>query len=143
MPRLLSRNDFGDIRNDLLQMLNELEHIFESNLSKKRNPIIEQAERYVKSRYAEELSLQILASRLNVNNIYLGRLFKEETGVYFSDYLNYIRLERAKELLASTLMKVSDIAGQIGFVDSNYFFRKFKQDTGLSPTEYRNLHTKE
>lgn len=66
--------------------------------------------------------MQILASRFNVNNIYLGRLFKEETGEYFSDYLNRIRLEMAKKLLESTLMKASEIAVQIGFLDSNYFF---------------------
>ena len=141
--RLLSRIDIGEIRNDILQLLHELENALESRLSKKKNPIVEQVEQYVQSHYAEELSLQILASRFNVNNIYLGRLFKEETGEFFSDYLNRVRLDKAKKLLESTLMKVSEIAGHVGFLDPNYFIRKFKQITGLSPTEYRNMHAKE
>jgi YesN/AraC family two-component response regulator len=70
----------------------------------------------------------------------LGRLFKEETNEYFSDYLTRIRLNKAKELLATTFQKPSDIANQIGFLDANYFFRKFKQTLGLSPMEYRSLH---
>lgn len=140
--KLFARNEIGEIRNDLLQLLNGLENALQSVPAKKKNPIIEQVEQYIQERYAEELSLQILASRFNVNNTYLGRLFKEEIGEYFSDYLNRIRLDQAKKLLESTLIKVSEIARHIGYLDSNYFFRKFKLTTGLSPTEYRNLHTK-
>ncbi|TVY04267.1 response regulator transcription factor [Cohnella terricola] len=102
-----------------------------------RNPIIRQVERYVQENYGNELSLQLLSDRFDVNNVYLGRLFKEETDEYFNDYLNRVRLDHAKRLLLDTTLKASVIANQVGFLDSNYFFRKFKMKYGLSPTDYR------
>jgi len=102
-----------------------------------RNPLTIETERYLREHYREELTLQKVAGELHVSPIYLGRLFKAETGDYFSDYLNGLRLEEAKRQLAETRLKASEIATRCGFSDSNYFFRKFKMKVGLSPTEYR------
>jgi two-component system response regulator YesN len=112
--------------------------VYEASADSVKNPITHQVERYLREHYNEELSLQTLSSRFNVNNVYLGRLFKEETGEYFNDYLNRIRLDQAKKLLQTTLYKASDIAAIVGFLDPNYFYRKFKQVNGLSPSEYRS-----
>jgi two-component system response regulator YesN len=112
--------------------------VYEASADSVKNPITLQVERYLREHYNEELSLQTLSSRFNVNNVYLGRLFKEETGEYFNDYLNRIRLDQAKKLLQTTLNKASDIAAIVGFLDPNYFYRKFKQVNGLSPSEYRS-----
>jgi YesN/AraC family two-component response regulator len=136
VPKLYASHDIGEIRSGLLLLLNEIENALDNSSAKKKNPILEQVEHYVQKHYMDELSLQILASLFNVNNVYLGRLFKEETNEYFSDYLTRIRLIKAKELLTTT-----DIANQIGFLDANYFFRKFKHNLGLSPMEYRSLYT--
>lgn len=102
-----------------------------------QNPITRQVERYVQKNYSEELSLQLLSVEFNVNNVYLGRLFKKETGQYFNDYLNRIRLSHAKRMLAATALKASEIATAVGFLDPNYFFRKFKLVHGISPSDYR------
>lgn len=102
-----------------------------------QNPITRKVESYILKNYSEELSLQLLSMRFNVNNVYLGRLFKEETGQYFNDYLNRIRLGNAKKMLVSTALKASEIANAVGFLDPNYFFRKFKQVHGISPSDYR------
>lgn len=109
-----------------------------------QNPITRQVERYVQNNYSAELSLQLLSLHFNVNNVYLGRLFKKETGQYFNDYLNRIRLTHAKKMLAVTALKASEIATAVGFLDPNYFFRKFKLVHGISPSDYRlsvNNHT--
>jgi two-component system response regulator YesN len=115
---------------------------YEASADSVKNPITQQVEHYLLEHYNEELSLQTLSSRFNVNNVYLGRLFKEETGEYFSDYLNRIRLDEAKKLLQTTLYKASDIAAIVGFLDPNYFYRKFKQVNGMSPSEYRSQNIK-
>jgi YesN/AraC family two-component response regulator len=141
VPKLYASHDIGEIRSGLLLLLNEIENALDNSSAKKKNPILEQVEHYVQKHYMDELSLQILASLFNVNNVYLGRLFKEETNEYFSDYLTRIRLIKAKELLTTTFLKPTDIANQIGFLDANYFFRKFKHNLGLSPMEYRSLYT--
>ncbi|MFF2090686.1 response regulator [Paenibacillus sp. NPDC058174] len=102
-----------------------------------QNPITRQVERYVQEHYSEELSLQLLSIQFNVNNVYLGRLFKKETGEFFNDYLNRVRLNHAKKMLTVTPLKASEIATAVGFLDPNYFFRKFKQVHGISPSDYR------
>jgi len=102
-----------------------------------RNPITRQVELHLHEHYGEQLSLQLLAMKFNVNNVYLGRLFKKETGLYFNDYLNDVRLGHAKRMLADTTLKATDIAASVGFLDPNYFFRKFKKMHGISPSDYR------
>jgi two-component system response regulator YesN len=57
--------------------------------------------------------------------------------VSFSDYVNKYRIERAKQLLLKTVLKVSEIANKVGYVDATYFFRKFKRVVGVSPLEFR------
>ncbi|MGO4544080.1 response regulator [Paenibacillus sp. 2TAB23] len=102
-----------------------------------QNSIVRQVERYVQEHYSKELSLQQLSLHFNVNAVYLGRLFRKETEQSFNDYLNRIRLNHAKKMLAVTALKATEIATATGFLDPNYFFRKFKRVHGISPSDYR------
>ncbi|WP_309119891.1 response regulator [Paenibacillus sp.] len=141
-PRIFAESDVPAIRQSVFDLLEELAGFIESQRDRPRHSLIDQAQQHIIEHYRSELTLQLLADRLHVSSIYLGRLFKAETGEYFSDFLNRLRLEEAKTLLRDTPMKASDIALKIGYSDSNYFFRKFKQSVGLSPTDYRNLHAR-
>ncbi|MGG4036539.1 response regulator transcription factor [Paenibacillus cisolokensis] len=102
-----------------------------------KNKLTIEAERYVEEHFREDLSLQTVADRLHASSIYLGRLFKAETGEYFNDRLNRLRIDEARRLLRETRLTASEIAARCGFADANYFFRKFKQKVGMSPTDYR------
>ena len=73
----------------------------------------------------------------NINSAYLGHLFQKEMGECFSEYVNNLRMEKAKELLINTNLKNVDIALSIGFYDCNYFYRKFKEYFKISPSELR------
>jgi two-component system response regulator YesN len=126
------------IRQKVYDTVLELEQIIQQNKTRRKNIIIEEVEKYLQEHYDQELSLQILAEKFHVSSIYLGRLFKSETGEYFSDYLNRLRIEEAKRLLHDSYLKTTEIAIQVGFLDPNYFYRKFKQTVGISPTEFRN-----
>lgn len=136
--RLFAETSVPAIRQAIWHMLDTLNGIAEEQAKQAKNPLTVEADRYVREHFREELTLQSVADKLHVSSIYLGRLFKAETGEYFSDFLNRIRLEEAKRQLADTHLKASEIAELCGFADANYFFRKFKQKIGLSPTEYRN-----
>ncbi|RXZ79948.1 AraC family transcriptional regulator [Paenibacillaceae bacterium] len=93
----------------------------------------------VSSSYMEaELSLDAAADRLNISKVYLSQFFKDQNGVNFSDYLENLRMERARHLLATTELTVNDIAGQVGYNSSNTFCRAFKRINGLSAMVYRN-----
>ncbi len=86
------------------------------------------------------LSLQYIATRvLYLNPDYLGKLFKKECGIKFSDYLMKIRIEKAKEILATSgEIKMYEVARRVGFGENvAYFSRVFRKYTGLLPSEYR------
>ena len=101
--------------------------------------LIPHVKQYIHEHYQSELSLQLLSEHFYISGSYLGKRFKEETGVPFNEYLNDLRIDKAKRLLHGYHNKVSDIAYLVGFTDSNYFFRKFKQLCGMSPTQYREM----
>ena len=72
-----------------------------------------------------------------LNKDYLSNLFKKETGISFSDYVNLQRIKKAQELLTETHLRTYQIAQQVGFQDESYFSRVFKKIVGMRPGEYR------
>ncbi|MNP62740.1 HTH-type transcriptional activator RhaR [compost metagenome] len=73
-----------------------------------------------------------------MNSAYLGQVFRKETGRSFSEYLNDKRIEAAKGLLKRTELKISDVAAQVGFSNTDYFIDKFKGIVGVLPSVYKN-----
>jgi two-component system, response regulator YesN len=102
------------------------------------NPLARQVLNYITANYTKELSMKSLSDTFKVNAAHLGQLLKKETGEMFSDYLNRLRVEKAKELLVSTDLKAGKVSEMVGYLDNNHFFKCFKKLTGISPTEYRN-----
>lgn len=100
-------------------------------------PIVETVKDYVRAHIGDEMSLKTLAQRYHVNAAYLGQVFKKATGGIFSGYLANMRIERAKELLTETDLRISDIARMVGYANSSYFSNQFKSLTGCYPMEYR------
>ncbi|MNI13981.1 putative response regulatory protein [compost metagenome] len=87
----------------------------------------------------QNLSLQYLADQVHLNHRYLSALFKSETGQNLSDYLTQRRMEKAKQLLKHSHMKVQDIGRMSGYPNGKYFMSLFKQIVGVTPSEYREL----
>lgn len=85
----------------------------------------------------EDVNLDFMADKLNITSGYLSSYFKEKTGMNFSDYLNDLRIQRAKELLQNPELKIQDIAVQVGYQNVNSFIRMFKRYSGVTPGEYR------
>ena len=93
---------------------------------------------YIESHAQEKFSLQAMAGELFVNGSYLLRVFRKYTGFTPLAYHNYIRCERAKELLIHSDDSISDIGEAVGFVSSAHFSHIFKKTEGCTPSEYRN-----
>lgn len=81
-----------------------------------------------------------LASKVNLSSGYLSDLLKKETGLHAQDHIHYFMIEQAKNILLQTNQSVSEIAYSLGFEYPQYFSRLFKQKTGKTPLEYRNLN---
>ena len=101
------------------------------------SPIIKLIRIYIQNNYQEDISLTQLSKRFNVNAAYLGQQFKKEIGELLSDYVNYIRIEKAKELLSNTCLKISEISDRVGYTEPNYFYRAFKKYTYNTPSDFR------
>lgn len=78
-----------------------------------------------------------IAKAVFLNQEYLSRLFKTETGRTLSNYIAWEKIEQAKEMLRSTDIPIGIIAQKTGYTNFSYFSQVFKRSTGLSPLEYR------
>ncbi|PTM59513.1 response regulator [Desmospora activa] len=86
--------------------------------------------------YADNLKLEKLAQALHYNSAYLGKLFKKHTGQLFNTYVDRVRIDKAKELLAKG-KKVYEVAEEVGYRNVDYFHSKFKKYVKMSPSTYR------
>ena len=97
---------------------------------------------YIKQHIDEAITLNQIAAYIGVNESYLSRVFKSKTGTSIKNRINTIKMEKAKELLANTNLKIYEIAMQLGLENTTYLSRLFHQYTGTTPMEYRNQNIK-
>ena len=95
------------------------------------------AKNYIINSFSQEICLDDVAEYVSLSSAYFSRLFKQETGENFIDYLIKIRMEQAKNLLETTDKKTYEISEYVGYKKSKYFSKLFKNYTGYTPTEYR------
>ncbi|MDI3311556.1 MAG: AraC family transcriptional regulator [Thermoanaerobacterium sp.] len=92
----------------------------------------------IKSNYTDpQLNSDTISSQLNLSAAYVRRVFRKATGMSISEYINEIRMEKAKELLETSDLNISDILERIGWYNTKYFFSVFKKTYGITPMEYR------
>lgn len=101
------------------------------------NKSIKIAIKYIATHFSSTITLKEIASYVNLSPAYFSSLFKKNTKVSYSEYLNYVRIEESKRLLSNTDYPVLDIAIATGFEDQSYFSKVFKKYTGFSPAKYR------
>lgn len=99
--------------------------------------IIHRCIQYIGTGYAEHLTLESAARALFLSPDYLSRIFSKETGTSFNRYLNNVRITKAKELIRSGNLRLTDISQMVGYDDQSYFTKVFRRITGMSPNEYR------
>jgi len=92
---------------------------------------------YVQRNINKYIKISDVTEALNISQAHLCRIMKRDFGKSFTEYVNDLKIERAKELLETTDLSVSEIATMLGFEDSNYFSRLFKKLTGENTTSYR------
>jgi two-component system response regulator YesN len=110
----------------------------DSQTKPERSILIQGARAYIDNNFSNpELHMNEVAAKFNFSTSYFSTVFSQEIGETFRNYLNNLRIERAKELLRTTNLKCSEIACQCGYNDAHYFSTIFKQKTSLSPEQFR------
>jgi len=100
------------------------------------SPLVARTIAYLRENFGNQMSLESTAYALGISPNRLSRLFSEETGKGFSDYLIEFRIEKAKELLMVPGASIKHVSISCGYPDPNYFSRLFKKVTGLTPTSF-------
>ncbi|RXZ82457.1 AraC family transcriptional regulator [Paenibacillaceae bacterium] len=141
--RLPAFETLEEIGEELKTIVGELSDRLKEAANDQNMEVIEGIKGYVKENYAKpDLSLEWMAGQVNLSRGYLGKLFKAQCGMSFSDYLNSVRLERAKELLQSD-EPIQVISEQVGIYNTTYFYTLFKKNYQMSPAQYRTQLGKE
>lgn len=136
LESILNTGAGEDMENSLLLFMRQVSaRILENSACD--GELIGQVTAYIEQRYAEELSLERLADMAHMSPSYFSRLFKKETGRNLSVYIQSLRIEKAKALLAATQLKSYEVAERVGIPDPVYFSRLFKKVTGVKPKDYR------
>lgn len=103
----------------------------------KRASFPRKVQEYLADHYTEDITSDDAARELFYTQSYFCRLFREEFGTSFLEYLAMYRISIAKSMLKDPAVKISSVAEKIGFFDSSYFSRCFRRFVGMSPTEYK------
>lgn len=101
--------------------------------------VIQEAIHYLEEHYAKDIELKGVADLVHVNSSYLSSLFKKETSMTFSQYLNMIRLNQSVKLLKKTDLSLEQVAKRCGFASQSYYIRAFKQHYSETPGKYRRV----
>lgn len=98
---------------------------------------IDIAKKYIDTHYFMDITLVLISGYVFLNPTYFSELFKKETGQNFSEYVTNLRLEKAKELLKDTGLKIYEVCESVGYSNTKYFCKLFKRFTGKTPSEYK------
>ena len=99
--------------------------------------ILSSIEKDIQEHYAENISLRNLGEKYYMNSSYLGQVFRKKYNVSFKDYLTNIRINEAAKQLILTDKKINQISEEVGYMDCDYFIRKFIEIKGCTPSKYR------
>lgn len=126
---------FELLREDIMDYMNR-ERIAAEKERYRYSALVNQVIEYVGKKYSEDISLELCAEQLDSSYTHLSRAFRQETGMRFVEYLNEQRVNRAKSLLIRGELPMKEIVEQSGFRNYNYFFKVFKEMTGMKPGEF-------
>ena len=96
----------------------------------------------IQENYNKDISLDDVSGIVNISPYYFSKIFKEETGENFIEYLTRIRIEKAKEFLVQPDVSIKEAGIRSGYTDPNYFSRIFKKQTDITPSEYKTRYGK-
>ncbi len=138
LPTILEYTQLSDLR---FWFVNKISDAARKVAAKKEgrtsNGIIDRAKDFINHNYHREISLDDVSQDVNISPYYFSKVFKDETGENFIEYLTNIRMNQAKQLLQNTNKSMKEIGCEVGYMDPNYFSRIFKKTTGFTPTEFK------
>ncbi len=137
LPTVVNATSNSSLRGWFVDKLRNAAKNMISKKEEHENHMIVQAKAYISENFWKDISLDDVSRQLDLSSYYFSKLFKEETGSNFTEYVTKLRMDKAKELLADKSLSMKAICSAVGYSDPNYFSRIFKKNEGITPTEYR------
>lgn len=138
MKHLYGYSCIGEYENELMgwleQFATRLNQQFEDYKNKQK---IQHAVQYIRENYDKDLNMAVVSNHISMNYSLFSYAFKQYTGTNFVNFLKDIRMEKARELLENTDLRIVEISQKIGYENDKHFMKIFKASCGVSPTEYR------
>lgn len=134
---MIELNDIAELKTWFLEKISEVCTNIITYKEVQSNTIIKKAKEYIINYFHKDISLDDVSREVDISPYYFSKLFKDDTGENFIDYLTNIRIEKAKELLLNKELSIKEIGIKVGYSDPNYFSRIFKKCINKTPTEYR------
>lgn len=125
------------IQNYLMRILDRIKMLGAAKLHQHSESFVEQAKQYVLEHISEDISREDVAEALFICSTYLSRIFKQQTGETFNQYLTKVKVEKSIELLRNPRYKIYEICESLGYKTPRYFSNIFRSHTGMNPSEYR------
>lgn len=127
-----------EIKNYIRMLLKKIIGVRDTISGRRYSDIIEIAKDQIRKTYmSDEISLNTIAAEVGMSPSYFSSIFSKEMGKTFVEYLTEIRMDRAKELLMCSSMKISEIGYEVGYKDPHYFSYIFKKTQNCTPKEFR------
>ena len=136
----MALEDYEEIRAWFLEKMMQTCYSIRDKNEDRSESLVEKARSYMQENYSRDISLDDVSKEVNVSPYYFSKIFKEESGENFTEYLTKIRINKAKELLEDAELSIKEIGVMSGYTDPNYFSRIFKKHTGITPREYRERY---
>ncbi|WP_368658913.1 helix-turn-helix domain-containing protein [Metabacillus halosaccharovorans] len=133
--------NFTQLKDSIKHWVVDIKRKVDSRRKIDSDPIL-RAKKWIHENLGKHITIKEIAEHIYMSPTYFSNYFKAQTGETILDYITKCRLEKAKELLETTDTKVYDISSKLGYQDTKYFSRLFKQWYGQSPSQYREYHFK-
>ncbi len=138
LPEIMSMDSFEELKTWFSEKVSTACRDIMNKREEKSNDSIMNAKEYINSNFAKDISLDDVSRVVDISPYYFSKIFKEETGENFIEYLTNVRMEKAKDLLKNSNYSMKEICSLCGYQDPNYFSRTFKKNVGVTPTEFKD-----
>ena len=140
LPTLINIENNEQLRKWFIDKITQACRNITTKREEQTSGLICKAKLFIEENYNKDISLDDVSRIVDISPYYFSKLFKEETGENFIEYLTNLRIEKAKDLLMHSGMNIKNICADTGYSDPNYFSRIFKKQVGVTPTEYRESY---
>ncbi|WP_026293683.1 response regulator [Saccharibacillus kuerlensis] len=129
--------DYRQLRAESGSILDRIKQAYAEHLERIKPDTVRRIKQYIAEHSHEDISLEAIGERFELSPFYISKLFKEQVGVNYIDFLTQCRIDKAKKLMSDPARSLKEITFEVGYHDPNYFSKVFKKMCEISPTEYR------